>query len=107
MAFSETACRLAGHLNVERDLFRALRAQGACALSLEINNIALERLNNAISRARGVRFVEEGLAALTALAELHRVVTRRNRRIARKHLPRTTYRVLSLLRRQHSVQPGA
>jgi tetratricopeptide (TPR) repeat protein len=68
----------------ERDTIRAARLQGEAALALGDLDVADERLYEALKRARAVNFVEEELAALTALAALHR--RRGETARAREHL---------------------
>jgi ATP/maltotriose-dependent transcriptional regulator MalT len=60
-----------GH-RLERDLCVIARLQGVSALGVSEWEVAEERLNHAVTRARAINFVEEELPALTGLAELHR-----------------------------------
>src|SRR5262249_10121865 len=66
------AWQLASVGELERDFVRSARLQGETTLRLGNIATAEERLHHALTRARGVNFVEEELPALTALAELHR-----------------------------------
>jgi ATP/maltotriose-dependent transcriptional regulator MalT len=70
----------------ERDTIRAARLQGEAALALGDLDVADERLYEALKRARAVNFVEEELAASTALASLH--CRRGDTSQAREHLAR-------------------
>jgi tetratricopeptide (TPR) repeat protein len=56
----------------EADFIRAARLHGAAALGLNDLDIAAERLQHALTRARAVNLAEEELPTLIALAELHR-----------------------------------
>jgi len=66
------AWELAHVRNFESDLIRASRVWGVAALGLGDFPIADERLHHALHRARQVKYVEEELPALIALAELRR-----------------------------------
>jgi tetratricopeptide (TPR) repeat protein len=57
---------------LEADIIRAARLAGEAALGRGNTGRAEERLHLALKRARAVNLVEEGLPALTALAELRR-----------------------------------
>jgi tetratricopeptide (TPR) repeat protein len=69
--FANEAWRLAAVWKHERDFINAASLQGAAALLLGDLDVADERLNHALVRARAVNRVEEELAALTRLAQLH------------------------------------
>ncbi len=69
---ADRAWELAAVQRHEADFIRAARLQGTVALYLGDFDTADERLHHALTRARSVNHVEEELAALVALAELHR-----------------------------------
>jgi tetratricopeptide (TPR) repeat protein len=71
-SFANRAWELAQVLNQEADFIRAARVLGAAALGLQEHDIADERLNHALTRARQVNLKDEELPALIALAELRR-----------------------------------
>jgi hypothetical protein len=81
---ADRAWQMVEGYGVERDAILAARLQGEAATALGDLDLADERLYEALMRARAVNFVEEELAALTALASLHR---RRGEIVrAREHL---------------------
>jgi tetratricopeptide (TPR) repeat protein len=81
---ADRACEWAGVHRLERDFIHAARLQGEAALALGDLDRADERLHHALTRARAVYYVEEELAALTAVAALH--LRRGNTARAREHL---------------------
>jgi hypothetical protein len=72
LPLAQRAWKLAGVLRLEADLISTARLHGAAALGMNDLDIAAERLQHALTRARAVNLVEEELPALVALAELHR-----------------------------------
>ena len=72
LPLAKRAWELAHVQRHERHFIRAARLHGEAALGLGDLSTASERLHHALTRARAVNLVEEELAALTALAELHR-----------------------------------
>ena len=56
----------------KRQLIRAARLQGEANLMLENLDVAMERLQYALSMARSVDFIEEEIPALTLLGDLQR-----------------------------------
>jgi tetratricopeptide (TPR) repeat protein len=74
---ADTAWDKAFGLRLEQDFVHAARLQGTVALASggrQDPERAGERLNHALARARAINLIEEELPALTALAELHRLV---------------------------------
>jgi tetratricopeptide (TPR) repeat protein len=71
LSLANRASQMVAGYGVERDAIRAARLHGQAALALGNVDLADERLYEALMRARAVNFVEEELAALTALAALH------------------------------------
>jgi tetratricopeptide (TPR) repeat protein len=72
LPLAQRAWKLAGVGRYEADFIRAARLHGAAALGLNDFDTATERLQHALTRARAVNRVEEELASLIALAEIHR-----------------------------------
>ncbi|MCX6925138.1 MAG: hypothetical protein NT154_18280 [Verrucomicrobia bacterium] len=72
IAFADRAWEAAAVEKRERDFVRAGRLRGEAVLNLNDMATAMQRLTEALKRARKVDFVEEELPALTALAEWHR-----------------------------------
>jgi tetratricopeptide (TPR) repeat protein len=72
LSFAQQAWKLAKVPRFEADFIRAARLHGSAALCLDDLEIASERLQYALSRARAVNLAEEELPTLSALAELHR-----------------------------------
>ena len=70
--FADRAWDLARVERLERDFIRAARLQGTAALQLENWGTAKEKLQFALTRARGVQLIEEELPILVALAALCR-----------------------------------
>ena len=85
LSLAQRAWQLAGIQCYEIDFIRAARLHGTTALGLNDLDVAADRLQHALTRARAVSLVEQELPTLTALAELHR----------RKNEPATARELLS------------
>jgi len=72
LPLAQRAWKLAEVHSYEADFIRAARLHGAAALGLNEFDTATERFQHALTRARAVNLVQEELATITALAELHR-----------------------------------
>jgi tetratricopeptide (TPR) repeat protein len=72
LSFADRAWKLANANRLERDFIRAARVQGEAALGRDDLVTADERLHYALTRARTVNLIQEGVPVLTALAKLRR-----------------------------------
>jgi hypothetical protein len=72
LPLAQRAWELAHVQRQESDFIQTARLHGEAALGLGDLTTATDRLHHALTRARAVKLVDEELAALTALAELHR-----------------------------------